>query len=245
MHTEGRGVRFPLSPQSYERKPTMEFHKIDTLFERGAKSEGYKVIEGKLVHPEFDLIKTWHVTEKINGTNTRVTLTKEGKVIMGGKTDDASIPMPLLAHLNDRFTPEKMKQACWGDGEPCLAVVYGEGYGPKVQKGGGNYRPDTSFRIFDVIIEGKDEAGDPKIWWLKWEDVLDIAKKLGAHTVPSLGVMDIPEIVSLVKGGMDSPTAKVDSDNRNHPMEGIVARSPFFTRAGDRAMFKLKTKDFA
>jgi hypothetical protein len=211
----------------------MEFHKIDTLFKRDEKT--FKVIEGEFTNPEVTLLNGWHVTEKIDGTNMRVMLLEDGTVRFGGKTDQASIPTPLLNHLQDAFPAERLKKVCWPKG-PCDVVIYGEGYGPKIQKGGGNYRSDPSFRIFDVLVAGK--------WWLEWNNVEDVAAKLGAETVPVVrDVMTIEGIVEWVKDGYDSAVAKRDG-GPGCKAEGIVAQSPFFNRKGERVMFKLKGRDF-
>ena len=49
----------------------MEYPKIETLFNRDEK---FKVVEGDYRLPEFENIKQWDVTEKIDGTNVRVRL---------------------------------------------------------------------------------------------------------------------------------------------------------------------------
>ena len=54
-------------------------------------------------------------------------------------------------------------------------TLYGEGFGAKIQKGGGNYIPNgQSFILFDVVIDG---------WLLQRKNVQDIATKLGIDTV--------------------------------------------------------------
>ncbi|KKL53664.1 hypothetical protein LCGC14_2273140, partial [marine sediment metagenome] len=52
--------------------------------------------------------------------------------------------------------------------EPYPITLYGEGYGARIQKGGGDYRKggDVSFRLFDVLI------GET---WLRRVDVEDVA----------------------------------------------------------------------
>src|SRR3990167_8022095 len=149
----------------------MEYGKIETLFDR---DENFNVTD-KLRMPVVGTIKVWDVTEKIDGTNIRIMLDAEGKVNVGGRTDNASIPAYLLQVLFPMFPPEKMKEVFWLDGEPVSAVLYGEGYGAGIQKGGGNYRKDKSFRLFDVLVAGK--------WWLDWENTCDVAAKLGIKTV--------------------------------------------------------------
>lgn len=49
-------------------------------------------------------------------------------------------PSPLLGRLNERFLSLAQRLGeVFKDG---AAVLYGEGYGAKIKKGGGNYRAD-------------------------------------------------------------------------------------------------------
>ena len=103
----------------------------------------------------------------MDGTNIRV-IFKDGAVAFGGRTEDAEIPLPLLGRLNERFLPLATRLGeVFTDG---AAVLYGEGYGAKIQKGGGNYRADQDFVLFDVRVGP---------WWLQRADVEDVAQKLG------------------------------------------------------------------
>ena len=56
-------------------------------------------------------------------------------------------------------------------------TVYGEGFGAGIQKGG-QYQAEKGFIVFDVMV-GK--------WWLKPDDVAEIADSLGLDTVPYIG----------------------------------------------------------
>src|SRR3989344_3990265 len=101
----------------------LKYPKIDTLYDR----DGKYVIVGKLRRQEFGNIKRWSITEKIHGTNTRVTLFDNGEVVYGGKTDDAIILPELIEYLKKTFTPEKMKAAFWIPDAPLpkSATTYG------------------------------------------------------------------------------------------------------------------------
>jgi len=163
------------------------YPKIETLFERD--KETFKVID-KIRLPEFENIKNWLVTEKIDGTNIRVIYQpgepqkiQEEKILFRGRTDNAQMPTFLLEKLQELFTVEKFKKVI-GDGEePKQGIcLYGEGYGQKIQKGGGDYNPGNSFRLFDVWIDG---------WWLEWDKVCEIAEILGIKTVPIFGTVSI------------------------------------------------------
>lgn len=218
-----------------------EYPKIETLYNRDGS---YFVVAGKLRMPEFGIIKEWSLTEKIHGTNTRVTLFDDGIVEYGGKTDDADVPLELLKYLMETFPPEKLKAALWLPNKirPKAATIYGEGYGPKIVPGSGIYRKDISFRLFDCLIEGIDGS-----WWLEKKNIEDVARKLGIKIAPVIGNIDyLPttaqQLYSLLR---ESIVAREENGTGVVP-EGIVARSEplLFNKKGDRVMWKLKMKDF-
>ena len=215
----------------------MKYPKINTLWKRDEKG---RIIDGEYSCPEFENIKMWDVTEKIDGTNIRVIFrdikvdfegnTVKPKIIFKGKTDKAQIPPFLLESLKSMFTVEKFLEAFSDVKE---VVLYGEGYGNKIQKNGNKYRDDVSFILFDVVVDGV---------WLKRDAVKEIAGKLGIEAVPSLGVMTIPKIILLIGSQRQSSVAK-------QPLtaEGIVARSEplvLFRKDSTPVMFKLKVKDY-
>ena len=215
------------------------YPKIETLYVRDEKT--HKIDPSKIRLPEFGLPLTWQITEKIAGTNIRVTLLEDGSIKIAGRTDAVQIYGPLVELLYQKFTPEKMKAAFWIAGEPPFEVqLFGEGYGEKIQKGGGNYRKGISLRLFDVLI-GR--------FWLRWNDVENIAQKFGIRTVPLVGNES-----NLPKTGYElrqiiprSEVAVIEADNRWTSAEGIVAREPngLLMRDGRRLMWKLKFSDFA
>lgn len=206
----------------------MEYHKIETLFERDPKT--FVVNAELLKSPVLGTINLWDVTEKIDGTNIRVILSGDGSVTFGGRSDNAQMHADLVNYLKSTFTAEKMKAAFWIEGKPTAAILYGEGYGAGIQKGGA-YRSDKSFILFDCLVDGK--------WWMDRDSLSDIAGKLGINEVPYLGRMTLAEIVDLVKDPFHSRIGTAIA-------EGVVARpiEPLFDRKGSRVIIKLKTKDF-
>ena len=201
-----------------------EYSKIETIWNRDSKT--FKVIEGEYRTPEFEYLANniWEVSEKIDGTNTRIEY-KDGVFNYGGRTDNAQIPTFLLSRLQ-----EITRNGSWDF--PDGVCLYGEGYGAKIQKGGGNYKADgVDFILFDVLI------GD---WWLKTEDVAEIAHNLGLEQVPQLCCCSLIEASGLVKNGLQSTFG-------NFQAEGVVLKPivSLFTRRGDRIVGKIKTKDFA
>lgn len=205
-----------------------EYHKIQTLFKRDMERKGKTILEGQWTLPEFEFLawNTWTFTEKVDGTNIRVML-KNSAVTFGGKTDSAHIPAQLVSRLNDRFLPmaSKMQEVF-----SCDACLYGEGYGEKIQKVGGNYRPDQDFVLFDVRVG---------TWWLQREDVEDIAQKLGLDVVPIIGEGTLHDAIAAAKAGITSTWGDFQA-------EGIVARpkTELMTRGGDRIITKIKCRDF-
>lgn len=213
-----------------------EYHKIQTVFKRDPGNKHKTLLEWDFSIPEFDYLKDnmWVFTEKVDGTNIRV-MYDGNEIVFGGKSDSAQIPATLVRRLNKMFLP---KQETFEDilqiekdGLNIQPIcLYGEGYGPKIEKGGGNYGPEQDFVLFDVKI------GD---WWLKREDVEDIGSELGLDIVPILGTGTLRDMVSYVKSGIISTWGDFQA-------EGIVARPEIElkTRAGNRIITKLKCKDF-
>ena len=211
----------------------MEYPKIETLYERDESTHRLKP-EMVLKNRVYGIIKTWHFTEKIDGTNIRC-IWQEGKLSFGGRTDNAQIHADLIKFLYENVTVEKMRTAFpTANGEPPMdAVVYGEGYGPGIQKGGGDYSPTKGLIVFDVLVGGK--------WWLNWEAVCDVARKLGLPAVPYLGEMTLDQAAEVVRAGF--PSALNCGKRR---AEGLVGRpvETLFDKKGSRLILKLKTKDF-
>jgi len=224
----------------------IEYPKIETLFDRG---DDFSVDDTRLRLPEFRLVSEWLVTEKVDGTNVRVVLDNEGgadswkgRVRYYGRTADAQMPTFLLSYLSDTFTYERLRAAFtwWGVESTPVVTLYGEGYGPKIQGAGGNYRPKdagVSFRLFDVRVGAK---------WLDWHNVVDVADRVGIQTVPSLGFYTPKQAVSLAEGGFPSSVAHNENGGAMFPAEGIVARTDpsLYMWDGRRLMWKLKAKDF-
>jgi hypothetical protein len=202
-----------------------EYHKIQTVFKRDMEHGGKTLLEGQYSLPEFEYLANnqWEFQEKVDGMNIRV-MWRGGRVSFGGKTDRASIPAQLVDRLHGRF-PELVFSEF--DGDVCL---YGEGYGAKIQKGGGNYRPDQDFVLFDVLC-GR--------WWLRRADVESVAAKMGLDVVPVVGRGTLAECVELVRRGFTSAWGDFQA-------EGIVARPvvDLCARNGDRIITKVKCRDF-
>ena len=136
-----------------------------------------------------------------------------------------------MNRLNELFggeTNAQLFEQKFGENE---VLLFGEGYGAKIQKGGGLYKPDgVDFILFDVMIGGL---------YLRRDAVEDIAKCFGIESVPVVLRGNIDEAVAYVK-------SKPMSTIGTAPMEGVVGRLPeeLFDRRGNRLVVKVKVRDF-
>lgn len=194
--------------------------------------------------PAFSQIGQWLVTEKVDGMNMRVIWVPElsgDPVTIAGRSDNAQIPAALLEHMRETFTHGALFKAFGGfigtpEGEqrlfdlPEKVVLFGEGFGPGIQKAGQAYGGEKRFILFDVVVAGH---------WLAWDDVVDVARKLGVPTVP---VLD--RGVSLQEA-IDSVRRSQLQDPESGHVEGIVVRTdPYlFDGRGNRVVFKYKVRD--
>lgn len=175
----------------------------------------------------------------------------EFHVYYKGKTDNANIHPNLLKHLQETYPTDKVLEALglkrfipkeefadhkWQSYEdiPKLYTIYGEGYGAKIQKAGGNYIKDgNGFIVFDVKVDDL---------YLLCPVRDEIAAKLGAPVVPFIGMMTLDEAIDFVRTGFKSRIA----ENKDFMAEGLVIRNELGlkTRRGERIITKLKTCDF-
>ena len=163
------------------------YPKINTIFKRDERNR-FNIIEGDYSCPEFEAIKKWQISEKVDGTNIRI-LYNGSEPIFGGRTDDAQIPVFLLEYLQRTFTEDKLA-SLFPEAKNGI-MLFGEGFGNKIQSAGKRYRKENcSFILFDALIDG---------WWLERDNVKDIAEKLGIDVVPSLGIMTPQEAIGFVK----------------------------------------------
>ena len=209
------------------------YHKIETLFVRDMEGTK-KLIEGQFRHPVVEYLKnnTWIFTEKVDGTNVRVHWDGH-TVIFGGRTDNAQMPTVLMYALNDKFSGTVNEQVFEQKFGETPVTFYGEGYGAKIQKGGGLYRDDVGFALFDVVV------GDT---FLDRAGVEDIAKAFNIKPVPVVLEGTIQQAVDYVKASPKSIIAKQEKES-----EGLVGtpKVRIFDHRGERIIVKVKVTDFA
>ena len=224
-----------------------EYHKIETLYERDPKT--FKLLpELILKNRVYGAIKTWHWTEKIDGTNIRITYSpsmsweagdrqtvEPASMTIGGRTDAAQIHADLYKWITENITLPKL-EATFPDADTSV-VLYGEGYGAGIQKGGGDYSAQKRFILFDVRV-GQ--------WWLSQENVEDVAAKLDIDHVPYFGEMTLEEATEVVRNGFNSKVALYTTGIKREA-EGLIGRpvETLFDKKGHRLIVKLKTRDFA
>lgn len=243
-----------------------EYHKIDAPFKRDEKGV---MIHGAWCRPEFEYLANldWEWTEKVDGTNIRVTVERvEDRLMLSvaGRTDNAQIPPALMKALNDTFggagpsiyngpdqrhplTDEIGKIMVERDID--VLTIYGEGYGPKIN-GGGKYIDAPAFVVFDIKVGG---------WWLTRTAVDEFCDTVGLDSVPTIGLGSLYEAIDLVRTDEERPlyvdpqtgqwvfgTKPLMSRWGDFEAEGIVAvpKIPLFNRAGSRIITKIKAKDF-
>ena len=207
----------------------MQYTKIPNIYKRETYGNN-KIIEGDYSTPELRLLSQidWEWTEKVDGTNIRV-IWDGHNVSFAGRTDKAQIPDHLLAKLEELFggtNKEEIFEQNFGEKE---AILFGEGYGEKIQKGGGLYGP-VNFILFDVMVDGV---------WLDRSNARNVAWAFSIDFVPFIGIGSLREAVEYIK---DHPKSLLKDD----VMEGIVGRPmcELQDKNGNRIIVKIKCRDF-
>lgn len=237
--------------------PYDDFVQPEFEYLRNCLWEVSEKIDGTNMRIEVTQIPVYE--EFLEGAYKGVKFTVEIK----GKTDNANIPKHLYEKINNTYKDRVLSALCladfvpiseWAEHKwyvssedptpdyskiPVRYTIYGEGYGVKIQKSGGNYiKNGTDMIMFDVKVTtqtGKDI-------WLTSESVKDIADKMEMKTVPFLGFMTIDEAIEFVRKGFKS----VISENKDFLAEGVVIKTPYgmLDRMGRRLIAKIKTQDF-
>lgn len=209
-----------------------QYHKIESLFKRDTTGT-QRLIEGNFRNPTVEYLKDneWIFTEKIDGTNIRI-FWDGHKVSFNGRTDNANLNGGLVQKLTELFlTPEaeELFEQKFGEIE---VILFGEGYGPKIQAGGGLYSDEKGFVLFDVSIRDT---------WLSRDNVEDIAIAFKIPVVPVVVTGTIQQAVEYVKSKPRSMFAKQEMIT-----EGVVGTPKTGVRNpdGSRVIVKIKCKDY-
>lgn len=204
-----------------------DYQKINTLYMRDEKNI---IIPSEYTKEEFSYLENnvWECTEKIDGTNIHIDFI-DGEINLCGRTENALIPTSLILKLQSIFTKEIMNKLFSGN-----VSIYGEGYGAKIQKGGGSYISNgVDFILFDVKIND---------FWLNRSNCEEIASNLGVNIVPLIGYMTIPEAAKIVEDGFKS----LVSEDKDMYAEGLVLKTQngLRFRNGERIITKIKHVDY-
>ena len=209
------------------------YHKIQSPWKRDHKT-GKFLLEWS--RPEFEFLAdvAFDWSEKIDGMNLRIIFEVhedgQGRREIRGRTDRAELRADLVARIEGLLPIEKLAEQ-FEHG----ATLYGEGVGPKIQKGGGLLSPSgPTFVLFDVRI------GET---WLTRASVDEIANALDLLWAPEHGTGTLWHAVDYVKDGFDTELPGAVPDT---PAEGLVLRPQheLLDRRAHRIITKLKTKDF-
>lgn len=205
-----------------------EYHKIQTVWLRDPKNKHRTLLEGQWAKEEFEVLQDiqWQFTEKVDGTNIRV-MWDGAAVKFGGRTNNAAIPAKLYEALTAMFPAEKCAAVFKGP-----ICIYGEGYGPGIQKGGGHYGPEQTFIAFDM------KAGDQ---WLNRGHFQRLCAELGISYVPVIGQGTLHDALQMTREGFKSLMLP-----EGIAPEGLIARPlcELKDARGERVITKLKLKDF-
>jgi len=120
------------------------------------------------------------------------------------------------------------------DLEEVPVYIYGELYGPGVQKGG-HYGDTLRFAVFDICQQG---------WFLPIGLLTEMCNNLGLDMVPYIGQMTIREAENMVQKGFK--TMVWEAKDPDYIEEGIVARPvvPIKDPRGKRIIVKIKYCDY-
>ena len=211
-----------------EMKIDRKYHKIQSMYHRDQKTGTF--LMDHYSRPEFHSLRDiqWVFTEKIDGMNIRVIYNADDKSIrFAGRTDKADLPEELLGYLEAKFTLEAIDKAGMSE---CSFIIFGEGCGPKIQKGGGRYGDKQRFILFDVLIEGI---------WLEFNDKTSIAHKFDVAYSPLMYFCTIAGAEGFVRHGLRSSYG-------NFFAEGLVGcpAGGLLDRKGKRIIVKIKHVDY-
>lgn len=212
----------------------MKFYpKIQSIYKRDQKTKEF--LMDQWARPEFNYLANngWEVTEKIDGTNIRIIWNcAEESIFIGGRTDKAILQPELKDRLEELFLSENALKYFKESFNETDVILFGEGYGRKIQKIGSAYKKDgNDFILFDAFVNDR--------WWLLEDNLLAIAEKLNVAVVPSFGIVTLYDAIDLCKKGFSSRLG-------NCKAEGIVAKPQFnlLARNGARIIAKIKCKDW-
>lgn len=208
------------------------YHKIECPFERDINGSR-QIVWDKWVNPTVEYLKDnpWVFTEKVDGTNTRIVYDGYRVQVLPRK-ENSEMPPFLREKLTEMFLTDEVEEIFEQQFGSKEVILFGEGYGNKIQGIGSKYRKDNSFILFDVMINGNYQ---PR------KTVEDIARMLGIDVVPIIMTGTIYDAIKFV---IQHPKSTISHEDLY--MEGLVGRPAveLQDRCGNRIIVKIKWKDF-
>lgn len=203
----------------------MEYHKIQSVYKRDPATKNKRFLIGEFSTLEFRMLENiqWIGTEKVDGTNIR--LYPDGRIC--GKTDSSQLHPGLEEYLKP--ISERLKKLDL----PSNSVLYGEGYGAKIQNGEHYLSDRQGFVLFDAWVDGNFQSR---------KSVAAMGIILDVPVCPILSFNTLPGWALAIATGQYR-------ESLLHPgakNEGVVLRPTveLKTRTGERVISKLKFKDF-
>lgn len=217
-----------------------KYPKINSIFKRG--DTGYFIPEYSEPAFEFLSDNVWFGTEKVDGTNIRITVTPldDGGAAhynIAGRTDNSHIPDNVML-LFETEIRRKLRIDRVLDIFPNFAnmqpiTLYGEAYGTGIQSAGKRYRPDgtVGFILFDIKIGHL---------WLERHNLVGIASEFGLEVTPVVFRGTLHQAIDYISTKPLSLISEIPMS-----MEGLVLQPniPLMNRRGDRIITKFKVKD--
>ena len=189
------------------------------------------------------------VQEKIDGTNICVSwLPDEGRFDYYSRNGH-TVPPLIEQVLHKTFIPDK-----WEGREE--ALIYGEAFGPGIQKKGMSYGPEKRFAVFDVL--------HPSGRFMNLNSMTEYCSEVGVEVVPRLeesillssrasqcpiwSIMEGEEIYMYTEDDFRPEVTSVIPEEglfRNQKPEGVILRPALdlLDNRGKRVMFKHKPAD--
>lgn len=207
-----------------------KYHKIQSVYKRDPATK-YKTFLNEYSLPAFEALEgiEWQAYEKIDGMNIRL-IFANGGFELRGKSDAAMIPPGLLKTFENWKLSEVVEKFMqYNDKDNKVLCLYGEGFGPGIQRGG-HYGEDVQMCIFDAMVDDK---------FLSQRTVEEIAASLDLETAPLISTGSLKKLV-------DETATGVESTFGNFIMEGYICRPKIdlFDCFGNRMITKVKHCDF-
>ena len=224
----------------------MIYHKINAPYKRWQKNLHTKEMLpkntnfgdfklGEFSSIEFDYLfnNQWEWSEKLDGTNIRIYIhsnkevqpgVEANSIVIKGRTDNAQIPSELYEWIMNWYhTNSTELHSQFPEG----VVLYGEGVGTKIQKGG--LFGEQHFKLFDALI------GE---YWLNKDVIKALGKQFDLDT-PQTWLGTMQEAIDRVK-------TKPKSTFGDFVIEGYVGVPicRLFNGKKERIITKIKVKDF-